>query len=183
MLVVIRVRHMNETSLSLEKVKHLIKDGKRKQARSLLREIAKKEPHNDEVFVLFAYVAEKHEHAIYCLEQALKINPDNEFAQQLLLKIQKPPKEIVRQDQSPHEPQSRPNDLESSKKKYEKARRESIREERTRARISRKGKSPKAKVGWVTWVAIVVIGLCIFSYMSQCVGGISDWVKEPRGSM
>jgi tetratricopeptide (TPR) repeat protein len=66
-----------DISSSLEDARNLIKHGKKKEARSLLREIAQTDPNNEETYILFAQVAEKHEHAIYSLEQALKINPNN----------------------------------------------------------------------------------------------------------
>jgi len=76
-----------EISSSLNQARRLIQKGKRKQARSLLREIAKSYPKNEEVYILFAQVAEKREHAIVSLQQALKINPDNTTAQDLLINL------------------------------------------------------------------------------------------------
>ena len=57
--------------------------------------------------------------AIPALYGVFQIGNENKGWTQL---VQKTTKEIVRQDQSPHESQSRPNDLESSKKKMEKIR-------------------------------------------------------------
>jgi len=62
---------------SIEQVKDLISQGKKKKARELLRKIAKVDPKNEEVYILFAQVAQKRKHAIYALERALKINPNN----------------------------------------------------------------------------------------------------------
>jgi membrane protein YdbS with pleckstrin-like domain len=47
------------------------------RARSLLSQVIKADPRNEEAWLLFADVAEKKEHAIYSLEQALKIDPVN----------------------------------------------------------------------------------------------------------
>jgi hypothetical protein len=47
------------------------------RARGLLSQVIKAEPRNEEAWLLFADVAEKKEHAIYSLEQVLKINPVN----------------------------------------------------------------------------------------------------------
>lgn len=51
--------------------------GDKNQARSLLSQVLKAEPHNEEAWLLLAEVAEKKEHSIYCLEQVLKLNPAN----------------------------------------------------------------------------------------------------------
>ncbi len=69
-----------DISPSLEQVKILIKRGQKREARSLLRQIVKNEPNSPDVYILFAQVAEKREHAIYCLEQALRINPEHQYA-------------------------------------------------------------------------------------------------------
>jgi membrane protein YdbS with pleckstrin-like domain len=47
------------------------------RARSILSQAIKADPRNEEAWLLFADVAEKKEHAIYSLEQVLKINPVN----------------------------------------------------------------------------------------------------------
>lgn len=47
------------------------------RARSLLSQVIKADPRNEEAWLLFAEVAEKKEHAVYSLEQVLKLNPVN----------------------------------------------------------------------------------------------------------
>lgn len=47
------------------------------RSRGLLSQAIKVDPRNEEAWLLFAEVAEKPEHAIYSLEQVLKINPVN----------------------------------------------------------------------------------------------------------
>ena len=69
-----------DISTSLEQVRTLIRRGKNRKARSLLREIATLDPKNEEMYLLFAKVAEKREQTIYCLEQVIKINPNNLIA-------------------------------------------------------------------------------------------------------
>jgi membrane protein YdbS with pleckstrin-like domain len=61
------------------------------RARSLLSQVIKADPHNEEAWLLFAGVAEKKEHAIYCLEQVLKLNPVNMEALDLLNALKAPP--------------------------------------------------------------------------------------------
>ena len=72
-------------------VRQLIEMGKHKKARKLLREIAKVNPKDDEVFLLFAHAAQKREQTIYCLNKALEINPSNEAARKFLASFQSPP--------------------------------------------------------------------------------------------
>lgn len=59
----------------LAQARVLVNQGKKRRARESLREIAKLDPKNEEMWLLFAQVAEKQEHAVYCLEQVIKINP------------------------------------------------------------------------------------------------------------
>ena len=65
---------------ALNRARALVNQGKKKQARNLLREIAKLDPKNEEIYLLFAKVTEKREQTIYCLEQVVKINPNNLIA-------------------------------------------------------------------------------------------------------
>ena len=60
-----------------EEAKRAIRHGDAQQARSLLSQALKENPHNEGVWLLLAEVVEKDEHTIYCLEQALKLNPTN----------------------------------------------------------------------------------------------------------
>jgi tetratricopeptide (TPR) repeat protein len=61
-----------------------IQNGDRITARTLLRRAIIKEPHNELAWYLLAQVIDKREHAIDCLEQVIKINPNNEHAVQAL---------------------------------------------------------------------------------------------------
>ena len=54
------------------------------RARALLSQAIKTDPKSEVAWLLFSEVAEKDEHAIYCLEQVLKINPENQLAAQQL---------------------------------------------------------------------------------------------------
>jgi tetratricopeptide (TPR) repeat protein len=72
---------------SLEQVRLLIKQGNKKEARSLLRKVAEKEPNNEHVYLLFAQVAEKREHVVLCLKRVIELNPKNEKAIYYLNKL------------------------------------------------------------------------------------------------
>jgi Family of unknown function (DUF6232) len=63
---------------------NLIQNNQIKQARALLRETTKQFPNNEQAWVLTSYVTETVEQAIYCLQQAIKINPESQIAQILL---------------------------------------------------------------------------------------------------
>jgi hypothetical protein len=77
-----------QTKIALEMARKAAQRGDRARARELLREIAEREPNNEEVYLLFAQVAQKRDHAIYCLKRVLEINPYNEFARRALEKMQ-----------------------------------------------------------------------------------------------
>lgn len=65
------------------------------RARNLLSQAIKTDPRNEDAWLLFADVAEKPEHAIYSLEQVLKINPVNMAAVDRLNALKNP-------DPAPH---------------------------------------------------------------------------------
>ena len=65
------------------------------RARTLLSKALKADPKSEEAWLLFSEVAEKNEHAIYCLEQVLKINPANLQAAQKLDALKAPPEPIL----------------------------------------------------------------------------------------
>jgi len=74
---------MNTISL-LQQAQLATKQGNRRKALELLREVVRQEPQNDTAWELLADVADTKEHAADCLKQALKINPDNESAKRTL---------------------------------------------------------------------------------------------------
>jgi peptide/nickel transport system permease protein len=61
-----------------------IQNGDRITARTLLRRAIIKEPGNELAWYMLAQAVDKREHAIDCLEQVIKINPNNENAAQAL---------------------------------------------------------------------------------------------------
>lgn len=61
------------------------------RARALLSKALKIDPRSEVAWLLFSEVAEKEEHAIYCLEQVLKLNPHNLLAAQQLEVLQSSP--------------------------------------------------------------------------------------------
>ncbi|NIM92098.1 MAG: hypothetical protein GTO18_00065 [Anaerolineales bacterium] len=71
----------------IEEARKAASQGNRKKARSILRKIDKQYPKNEEVYILFAQVAEKPEHAIYCLQEVLKLNPKNQSAKHHLRRL------------------------------------------------------------------------------------------------
>jgi hypothetical protein len=94
------------TESALEEAKREAKAGNKRRAREILREAAKRDPRNEEIFLLFAQVAEKRSHAIQTLQHVLKINPNNITAQRWLDKLQPPiPDEIPLPAESVDQPQ------------------------------------------------------------------------------
>jgi hypothetical protein len=66
-----------QTQILVEQAKQAKNRNDPVRARSLLSQVIKADPRNEEAWLLFADVAEKKEHAIYSLEQVLKLNPVN----------------------------------------------------------------------------------------------------------
>lgn len=68
---------VRQTNILMEQAKQAKRMNDAARARSLLSQAIKADPRNEEAWLLFADVAEKKEHAIYSLEQVLKLNPVN----------------------------------------------------------------------------------------------------------
>ncbi len=75
------------TKSAVETATLAAKQGDKVRARSILAEIIKQEPQHEEALLLFAEIAEKKEHAIYCYEQVLKFNPESKAANQGLARL------------------------------------------------------------------------------------------------
>ena len=90
-----------ELANSLREALKLIKSGKNKHARSILVEVLKTHPDNEQAWYMMSFAIPVHEKQIYSLEQALRINPQNEKAQIRLANL-KGQEEILRQ--SPAQP-------------------------------------------------------------------------------
>ena len=64
-------------SQTLDKARQAISSGDKATARSILKAVISTDPNNESALMLFVQVAEKPEHAQYCLERVLQINPNN----------------------------------------------------------------------------------------------------------
>lgn len=73
-----------DTNPILRKAALAAKAGDKVQARALLKAVIQQEPRNEAAWLLFAEVAEKDEHAIFCLLKVLELNPSNESAKSVL---------------------------------------------------------------------------------------------------
>lgn len=78
-----------DTRSALERARQEAKQGNRRKAREILREAAKYDPKNEEIYLLFAQVADTKDNAIKTLEYVIKLNPNNQSARGLLEKIQR----------------------------------------------------------------------------------------------
>jgi tetratricopeptide (TPR) repeat protein len=58
--------------------------GDKKRARSLLRQVLRREPHNESAWLLFAEFAERPQQAVAWLEHLLKLNPEHAAARERL---------------------------------------------------------------------------------------------------
>lgn len=80
-----------QTQVALEQARLAKRAGNAAQARSLVSQIIKANPRDEDAWLLFAEVAEKPEHAIYSLEQVLRLNPVNMLAVERLHALKTPP--------------------------------------------------------------------------------------------
>jgi endonuclease YncB( thermonuclease family) len=72
-----------------------IKAGEKRRARKLLIQAVKHNSQDDDAWLVLAAVVPEKEQKIECLERALKINPQNEKAKQVLAKYKPPPSKAL----------------------------------------------------------------------------------------
>jgi tetratricopeptide (TPR) repeat protein len=75
-------------SPELQEAVDTAKAGQLAEARSMLKQILRKDPTNETAWFLYAQIADSPEHAIVCLKKVLEYNPYNERARQMLAKLQ-----------------------------------------------------------------------------------------------
>jgi len=80
-----------EKGAELQRAREYANKGNKFEARELLRKIIQNDKRNEQAWLLFSQVAEKQEHEIQCLENVLKINPNNEQARIRLSLLRTPP--------------------------------------------------------------------------------------------
>lgn len=90
-----------QTQVSLEQARLAKRAGNVVQARTLLSQIIKANPRDEDAWLLLAEVAEKPEHATYCLDQVLKLNPVNMLAVERLHALKTPPQPVATRPPSP----------------------------------------------------------------------------------
>lgn len=79
------------TSEKLAQAVQLIKSGNKIAALPILKEIVQAEPDNENAWLLLHSCVEKVEQKKYCLQQALRINPNNQDTRNALLKLESQP--------------------------------------------------------------------------------------------
>ena len=75
---------------ALSQAELYIRQNQTSQARVILGEILRDNPQNEEAWILSAQVSDKPQQVIYCLRQAIKINPASSRARLLLDRLQLP---------------------------------------------------------------------------------------------
>ena len=88
-------------SPELQEAVDTAKAGQLAEARSMLKQILRKDPTNESAWFIYAQIADSKEHAIVCLKKVLEYNPYNERARQMLAKLQ--PEEILEKTASDKE--------------------------------------------------------------------------------
>ena len=96
----------NEQALSQAEL--YIRQNQTSQARLILAELLRANPQNEEAWILSAQVSEKPEQVVYCLRQAVKINPASSRARLLLDRLQLPQSPTAAAPASSPEPQPLP---------------------------------------------------------------------------
>ena len=74
-------------SPELQEAVDTAKAGQLAEARSMLKQILRKDPTNEAAWFIYAQIADNREHAIVCLKKVLEYNPYNERARQMLAKL------------------------------------------------------------------------------------------------
>ena len=88
-------------SPELQEAVDTAKAGQLAEARSMLKQILRKDPTNEAAWFIYAQIADNKEHAIVCLKKVLEYNPYNERARQMLAKLQ--PEDILEKTASDKE--------------------------------------------------------------------------------
>jgi tetratricopeptide (TPR) repeat protein len=88
-------------SPELQEAVDTAKAGQLAEARSMLKQILRKDPTNEAAWFIYAQIADNREHSIVCLKKVLEYNPYNERARQMLAKL--PPEDILEKTASDKE--------------------------------------------------------------------------------
>jgi tetratricopeptide (TPR) repeat protein len=80
-----------DTNTIIKQSIEAIKQGDKSNARTLLENVVKNEPRNEEAWLLLAHVAQTQEQARSCLERVLNIDPNNGRAKKQLEKLKAMP--------------------------------------------------------------------------------------------
>ena len=80
-----------DTNIIIKQANEAIKQGNKSNARTLLENVIKNEPNNEEAWFMLAHVAQTQEQARSYLGRVININPNNERAKQQLEKLNATP--------------------------------------------------------------------------------------------
>ncbi|MBN1304510.1 MAG: tetratricopeptide repeat protein [Anaerolineales bacterium] len=79
---------MNNQTKEFQSAVLAMKQGQPAEARAILKGLIAQNPRDVKAWFLFAHVAQKKEHAVQCLENVLKLDPQNKAARQKLDQLQ-----------------------------------------------------------------------------------------------
>jgi len=91
----------------IEQARQAFQGGDRERAIGLLATVVRSEPNNEEGWKLLAEVVEEPDRKLYCLQQVVRINPQNREAHWQLVQLQSPP--IPRDEPRPEREPARPS--------------------------------------------------------------------------
>lgn len=76
-----------DPQFTIERAAQAVQRGDKMGARVILNEVLKHDPTNEQAYLMWADVADNPQHQRHCLEQVLKINPNNSSAHQQLARL------------------------------------------------------------------------------------------------
>jgi hypothetical protein len=157
-------------------VQTAIRQGDKNQARNLLKAVIGQDPNNEEALLLFAQVAEKPEHARYCLERVLQINPNNAQAAKWLEALKTQPAQQTAPPTTPkpqptfaaHPPVAPPV---SSQPTIEKA-----------ANLKKPADASAARKRTINTISLSIIAICVVLICGGTAGGGWYYYYGPCGT-
>ena len=158
-------------SEKLNQAVQLIKSGNKIAALPILKEIVQAEPNNENAWLWLYSCVEKVEQKKYCLQQAIRINPDNQKAHEALLKLESQTSIAAQQTHPSTDPFTR-----SSMENLDREKQQT--QPRTKESLKRKGILPFIGIFFVTAclvLTLLAILLVRIPVVSQIFNLFPEW--------
>jgi len=119
----------------------LAKSGNKTEAAKILTALLKEQPENEAAWLWLASCLKNNQQKLYCLHQALALNPENQTTQKAIQKIKDSQTKPAEETDQPSSPQSRPKSIVISPHLQE--------------------KSPAKKRPWLAWIIFIAITMIL----------------------